>query len=201
MIRQENAWGDKEGSNEVYISEWQEFLQTVYAQKSVPDWNNKLEDIQEFTNEETCDEPNQPSHSQEEWMILADLSFNTSKSMEEEQIQHDWHTSFPYTHQQISEMPSRLTKQKQIFTTHCQSNVDEVDIATFNSMQSLAYDTAPLKGNLPPSHEMCAIRLNRYVNRLNTLVVRLRSVCKCFSCPFNGKALVSVFPFAVTYLN
>lgn len=66
--------GYKEGSNEVYISEWQEFLQTVYVQKSVPDWNNKLEDIQEFTNEETSDEPNQPCHSIEDWMILADLS-------------------------------------------------------------------------------------------------------------------------------
>lgn len=37
-------------------------------------------------------------------------------------------------------MPSWLTKQKQIFTTRSQSNVDEVVIATFNSMQSLAYD-------------------------------------------------------------
>lgn len=53
-------------------------------------------------------------------------------------------TSFPYTHQQISEMPSWLTKQKQIFTTHRQSSGDEVqvDIATrtFGTMQSLAYD-------------------------------------------------------------
>ena len=28
----------------------------------------------------------------------------------------------------------------QIFTAHCQSSGDEVDIATFSSMQSLAYD-------------------------------------------------------------
>lgn len=74
-------------------------------------------------------------------MILADLNLTTSDSMEEERIQYDWHTtSFPYTHQQISEMPSWLTKQKQTFTTDRQSSGDEVDIATFSSMQSLAYD-------------------------------------------------------------
>lgn len=96
LIRQENAWGDFEGSNEVYISEWEKFLQTEYAHKSVPDWNSKLEDIQEFANEEPSDEPGPSSHSREEWMIFGDLSFTTSDSTEEEQIQHDWHTtSFP----------------------------------------------------------------------------------------------------------
>lgn len=93
LIRQENAWGDFEGSNEVYISEWEKFLQTEYAHKSVPEWNSKLEDIQEFANEEPSDEPSPSSHSYEEWMILADLSFTTSDSTEEEQIQHDWHTA------------------------------------------------------------------------------------------------------------
>ena len=90
---------------------------------------------------EPSDEPSPSSHSREEWMILADLTFTTSDSMEEEQIQHDWHTtSFPYTNLQISEMPSWLTKQKQTFTADRQASSDELDIGTFSSMQSLAYD-------------------------------------------------------------
>jgi len=51
LIRQENAWGDTVGSDEVYISEWEKFLQTEFAHNSVPDWNSKLEDIQEFLND------------------------------------------------------------------------------------------------------------------------------------------------------
>lgn len=127
----------------------------VNMHNSVPDWNTKLEDIQELiVNEEPSEEPsNEPSsssNSREEWMILADLTFTTSHSMEEEQIQYDWHTtSFPYTNQQISEMPSWLTKQKQTFTTDRQSNGDEVDIGTFSSMQSLAYDLVKEHFNSP----------------------------------------------------
>lgn len=133
----------------------------VNMHNSVPDWNTKLEDIQELiVNEEPSEEPsNEPSsssNSREEWMILADLTFTTSHSMEEEQIQYDWHTtSFPYTNQQISEMPSWLTKQKQTFTTDRKSNGDEVDIGTFSSMQSLAYDLVKEHFNSPIPNQWC----------------------------------------------
>ena len=43
-----------------------------------------------------------------------------------------------------------------------------------------------------------AIRLSGYGIRLNARVNRLLSVYNRFSRPFNGKALVSVFPWRVT---
>ena len=46
-----------------------------------------------------------------------------------------------------------------------------------------------------------AIRLSGYGIRLNARVNRLLSVYNRFSRPFNGKALVSVFPWRVTFLS
>ena len=46
-----------------------------------------------------------------------------------------------------------------------------------------------------------AIHLKGYVKRLNALVIHLLSVYSYFSCPFNGKVLVSVFLFMVTNIK
>lgn len=201
LIRQENAWGDREGSDEVYISEWEKFLQSEYAHNSVPDWNTKLEDIQELiVNEEPSEEPsNEPSsssNSREEWMILADLTFTTSHSMEEEQIQYDWHTtSFPYTNQQISEMPSWLTKQKQTFTTDRQSNGDEVDIGTFSSMQSLAYDLVKEHFNSPIPRSALHLIINGVAGTGKSyLISAFKSLLQrsCVVSATTGKAAFSI---------
>ena len=46
-----------------------------------------------------------------------------------------------------------------------------------------------------------AIRLSGYGIRLNARVNRLLSIYNCFLRPFNGKALVSVFPWRVTFVT
>ena len=197
LIRQENAWGDREGSDEVYISEWEKFLQSEYAHNTVPDWNTKLEDIQGLIlNEEPSDEPNPSSNLRKEWMILADLTFTTSDSMEEEQIQYDWHTtSFPYTNQQISEMPSWLTKQKQTFTTDRQSNGDEVDIGTFSSMQSLAYDLVQEHFNSPIPRSALHLIINGVAGTGKSyLISAFKSLLQrsCVVSATTGKAAFSI---------
>ena len=40
---QENVWGDKPGTDRIYISKWKEFLQISYAKEYVPDWHDNMD--------------------------------------------------------------------------------------------------------------------------------------------------------------
>ena len=87
---QSNAWNDIEPSDDVFINAWREFLQTPLAQSSVPNWLNKLADIENqyenSLNEGHLPIDNTDDTDREEWMILSDLtvafhrSFNTLSS-------------------------------------------------------------------------------------------------------------------------
>ena len=57
-----DAWGTEEATNEFYISKWEEFLQTEYAQNHVPDWLQKFQAIQ-ITHEEQSLDSSTPSLS------------------------------------------------------------------------------------------------------------------------------------------
>lgn len=45
-VTQDSAWGNKEESDETFITEWKAFLQTPYAQSHVPDSHDKLQEIE-----------------------------------------------------------------------------------------------------------------------------------------------------------
>ena len=44
-VTQDSAWDNKE-SDETFLSEWKPFLQTPCAQSHVPDWHDKLQEIE-----------------------------------------------------------------------------------------------------------------------------------------------------------
>ena len=44
-LTQNNAWGDQERTDDIFISNWQEFLKTAYGQTNVPDWFDKLQTV------------------------------------------------------------------------------------------------------------------------------------------------------------
>ena len=71
--KQDDAWGNKPDSDDVFISEWKIFLQTDYAQQRVPDWHGKLEDLEYYFEEEQIEDFDEPPQPREEWMILADF--------------------------------------------------------------------------------------------------------------------------------
>lgn len=74
----DNAWGDKEGSDSVYIDNWHSFLQTPNAKQFVPNWLQQINSISEYVNQ-IIDKDNfteTDTSKREEWMILADLKFN-----------------------------------------------------------------------------------------------------------------------------
>ena len=47
-ITQNNAWDDLESTNEVFITCWEQFLRTPYAQNHVPQWSSKLANVEQL---------------------------------------------------------------------------------------------------------------------------------------------------------
>ena len=65
---QNDAWGNQEPCDEVFVSQWQEFLQTAYAH-----WFDKLETVIQSQNETENCILQQDTVDHEEWMIISDL--------------------------------------------------------------------------------------------------------------------------------
>ena len=97
----QDAWGNKQENDELFISEWKTFLQSDHAQNYVPDWHDKLEDLQEYSDSDLHTEESPESEQREEWMILADFSISNNSSDPEASSLHNWQTtsSYPYTSQ------------------------------------------------------------------------------------------------------
>ena len=114
----DNAWGDKEGSDSVYIDNWHSFLQTPSAKQFVPNWLQQINSISEYVNQ-IIDKDNfteTDTSEREEWMILADLKFNEKDKTEQPCVnQTDFNIaedrSF-YTTEQIGDMPHWIDQQK-----------------------------------------------------------------------------------------
>ena len=87
---QENAWGDQPGSDDVYITSWKAFLQTQYAKQHVPDWHEKLQTLENLSENDTdCENISQQLPQREEWMHLADLIPGSFVNTTEETLQPD----------------------------------------------------------------------------------------------------------------
>ncbi|XP_068687691.1 ATP-dependent DNA helicase pif1-like [Montipora foliosa] len=92
---QENAWDNQPGSDKIYITSWKAFVQTKYAKQHVPDWFEKLQTLQNLSENDTDSEDfseQLPQH--EDWMHLADLipgSFvNTTEQIPQSDYNYDW---------------------------------------------------------------------------------------------------------------
>ena len=42
---QNNAWGDQEGTEQVFVTKWKDFLESTAAKQHVPDWYEKLQNV------------------------------------------------------------------------------------------------------------------------------------------------------------
>ena len=87
----------------------------------VPDWHDKLEDLQDYSDSDLQTEQSSGSEQCEEWMTFADFSqSNNLSDPEASSLNNDnsicWQTtSYPYTSQQIAEMPSWINSKKQTY--------------------------------------------------------------------------------------
>ena len=67
-------------------------MQSEYAQSHVPDWHDKLEGLQEYSDSDLHTEKYTESEQREEWMILADFSISNNSSDPEASSLHNWQT-------------------------------------------------------------------------------------------------------------
>ena len=142
---QENAWGDQQGSDDIYITSWKAFLQTQYAKQHVPDWHEKLQTLENLSENDTdCENISQQLPQREEWMHLADLIPGSFVNTTEETLQPDcnnynWQNDkCKYEHHIIGEMPSWVKSKKDTFSVALPQQ--NIDISTFTDMQAHAYN-------------------------------------------------------------
>ena len=58
-----------------YVTKWKEFLETLYAEKNVPNQHDKLQSAQNYSDDDTiAEETTQELPANEEWMLLSDLT-------------------------------------------------------------------------------------------------------------------------------
>ena len=143
---QDHAWGNQPGTDEIYIRNWKEFLETSYAKKHVPDWHEKLQSVQNNAHEEQVAESCPEELLQrEEWMLLADLvpgRFVNEESISQ-QLQPDvnWENdNNKYADHEIKEMPSWIKTKQDTSHTVIDFQHHNVDIDTFTNMQRNAYN-------------------------------------------------------------
>ena len=199
-LRQDNAWEDEQPSDQIYINKWHEFLQTSYAKANVPDWFDKLQIIvqsQEEANSVSVDVAS--ANTREEWMILADLNtpFNNS-SYEQTQLVHDWQEDRShYTDQQIGEMPTWVTRNKEQSNRIHQQSFEPVDINSFSQMQQLAYSIVKthFKDTSSNKEPLCLIINGVAGTGKSYLITAIRSLLqsKCVITATTGKASFNIF--------
>ena len=157
---QENAWGNQEGTDDVYINSWKEFLDTPYAKQHVPDWDEKFQNIQNQSEEQPETEPHTQELPQcEEWMVLADLVpgyvVNNDKMQETFQPECDWqNVKMKYCPHQIGEMPSWIkTKKDAGPAVMLQEHICNIDVDTFNDKQRHAHNIVKTHSEQPSPKE------------------------------------------------
>ena len=147
VLEPSNAWDGLAPQDETFIAAWHGFLQTEYAEQHVPNWFDKLSDMDLYDQTHLNDQhetlPQNENLDREEWMILSDLRtpFETHFSAQNNDG-YNWHINCcNYTAQQIGEMPSWSGRVKEqlpgTLTIHPSS---QVDIDTFSPMQNKAYN-------------------------------------------------------------
>ena len=147
VLTQSNAWNNIEPSDDVFISAWKEFLQTPLAQSSVPNWLNKLADV-ENQHENSLNEGHVPVDNtddtdREEWMILNDLTVAFHRNSHALLSNFNWHqNNSKYTLQQIGEMPSWISTKKENFMSQIHPQIEQIEIDKnlVSAMQARAYE-------------------------------------------------------------
>ncbi|CAB4018424.1 ATP-dependent DNA helicase PIF1 [Paramuricea clavata] len=175
---------------------WQEFLQTPYAQANVPDWFDKLENAIQ-SQEETENSPQeQDSVDREEWMVISDLHTPFENSEQTESTGY-WHQDrASYTDQQIGEMPNWIKTMKEQSSTTVQQPYDVVDISSFSRMQQLAYNIVKthFEDESPEKEPLFLIIIGEAGTGKSYLINAIRNLLqsKCAVTATTGKASFNI---------
>ena len=172
-------------------------MQSEYAQSHVPDWHDKLEGLQEYSDSDLHTEEYTESEQREEWMILANFSISNNSSDPQASSLHNWQTtSNPYTSQQIAEMPSWIISQKQTYIYQTSNNpFNNININTFSDMQALAYNSVKEHFESPSQEPPLLLIINGFAGTGKSyLISALRSLLQqsCIVTATTGKASFNI---------
>ena len=172
-------------------------MQSEYAQNYVPGWHNKLEGLQEYSDSDLHTEEYTESEQREEWMILADFSISNNSSDPEASSLHNWQTtSYPYTSQQVAEMPSWIISLKQTYIYQTSNNpFNNININTFSDMQALAYNLVKEHFESPSQEPPLLLIINGFAGTGKSyLISALRSLLQqsCIVTATTGKASFNI---------
>ena len=141
-----SAWENEDECDEVFISHWDQFLQTDQAESLVPNWSQELNNVSAYY-EDLSDSATKAyqcvnSGEREQWMFLAELNLSSQNNSNKTNlnIPNDyWQTdSKHFTDEEIGNMPSWIQQQNEshIFA---QASSRDIDVATLNDAQHMAY--------------------------------------------------------------
>ena len=141
---QNSAWDGFEPSNDVFVACWEQFLRTSYAESHVPQWHNKLADVEQLrTREEIMQDlpANDQVIEQDEWMTLSDFARpfkdNATCSVNSD---YDWSLNRrQYSSEVIDEIPNWIKTKKDSYINYM-PRTEFIDTSTFSIMQHRAYD-------------------------------------------------------------
>ena len=141
QLTQNEAWNNQEDSDEDFVRCWHQFLQTPYAEATVPDWFDKLQDVIRTQEEPDIEITISDNNTREEWMIISDLHIPIETSDQDSSTLYNWQQDRTgYTEQQIGEMSAWIKAQKEL-GTHINNKYHQiVDVNSFSEMQKHAYD-------------------------------------------------------------
>ena len=120
---------------------------TGYWQKSKEDWETKMQDVNNYIcitplNEDSFEEDYNTKSEREEWMLMAELTIQTTDTCEKSTpVPHAyWHQVYQYfTNDEINAMPTWINREKNKNSAHHSCETRIIDTSTFSRMQQVAY--------------------------------------------------------------
>jgi hypothetical protein len=149
---QHDAWGSENPEDCTFVNAWHKFLSLPYAQKHVPNWTEKMQNVLdniELSIEELTENDHQ---SQEEWMMLSQFhssGVNCNAKNPKGSCNYNWHLDCTkYSEQDLGEMPNWVKTKKDNASAEIRK-CEQIDTNSFSEKQKLAYDIIVNHSKLP----------------------------------------------------
>ena len=194
----DDAWDNLEQCHETYTTCWENFLLTDTAKSLVPDWENKMQAINNYmcitpSDDDSLEEDYNADNEREERMLMAELSIQTTDICDQSTLvpQAYWHpVNQHFTTDEINAMPTWLNREKNRSSSHSLCSTRVVDTSTFSEMQQAAYDIVSNHFSYSQKNPLRLLIMGIAGTGKSYLIDSLRNLLqtKCRVLAYTGKA-------------
>ena len=143
----DDAWDNLVQDDETYTTCWKKFLLTDTAKSLVPDWETKMQAVNNYMsitpfNDDSVEQDYDTETDREEWMLMAELATQTTDTCDQSTpVPHAyWHQVYQhFTNDEINAMPTWINRKRNSNSTHHSCEAKIIDTSTFSKMQQIAY--------------------------------------------------------------